>query len=50
MKYSVRHITKGGESFFAIIGDGNEIVSELRDCANWTEARKAFRDYVAARG
>ena len=50
MRYSLRHITNGRESFFAVIDADDQIVKELRHCRNWTEARKAYRDIVAALG
>lgn len=48
MTYSLREITQHGETFFAVIGDEQEVVTRLHDCANRREARIAFHNYIAA--
>lgn len=46
MRYELQHVTRGGESFFAVIAAGC-IAAELRDCANESQAGEAFHSYKA---
>lgn len=44
----LQQISKGGETFFAIT-QGPEILSDLRHCVTWAEARAALRQWKTSR-